>query len=195
MTTILVVDDRADMRLSLKSKLMKRGFTIVLASNGNEAVEACQRDVIDAIVMDMNMPELDGCEATEVLKAGEETKKIPIILCTAHPVAGDRSRAWKSGGDGFLEKPIAFESLISLLAKVLDADYEAVVFDEEPGVDSILIRTSNPELSDSKSTRTPLSPRTSLSPDSPGDHTTIEPATNWEPATGVPYSLDDEEVH
>jgi CheY-like chemotaxis protein len=86
MPTILIVDDRRDAIEILQSKLQQKGFVTESTQDAREIAGICERQQIDLIIMDMNMPELDGCEATSLLKAEEATSKIPVIICTAQPI-------------------------------------------------------------------------------------------------------------
>jgi two-component system, cell cycle response regulator DivK len=119
MTTILLVDDRKDAVLFLEPRLKNKGFVVETAENGIEAIAACKRHDIDVILMDMNMPEMDGCEATEKLRSQETTQHIPIILCTAEPLPGDQARARASGCDGFMEKPIDLKELLRVFGNLI----------------------------------------------------------------------------
>ncbi len=122
MTTILIADDRRDTSECRKSLLQKRGIVVETAENGAEVLDMIARLQIDLIVMDMNMPEMDGCQATESVKSNPETHLIPVIICTAHPMPGDEDRAKASGCDGFLEKPIEIDLLISKIDQLLKVD-------------------------------------------------------------------------
>jgi two-component system cell cycle response regulator DivK len=130
-TTILIADDRREVHAILGSQLQSLGFSVQSAINGQEVVELAERGSIDLILMDINMPEMDGYEAAEVLKAGEATKSIPIVICTAHPLEGDREGTIALGCDGYLEKPIDLKKLEALLSTLLNtqmgADVNAVV--------------------------------------------------------------------
>lgn len=122
MTTVLVADDRRDTSERLKVLLEKKGIVVETAENGSEVLEKVARLHIDLIVMDMNMPEMDGCQATESVKSNPATQHIPVIICTAHPMPGDEDRAKASGCDGFLEKPIEIDLLIPMIDDFLKAD-------------------------------------------------------------------------
>ncbi len=122
MTTILIADDRRDTSECLRVLLQKRGIVVETAENGCEVLDMIARSQVDLIVMDMNMPEMDGCQATEALKGDPETQHIPIIICTAHPMPGDEERAKASGCDGFLEKPIEIDVLFPMIDHLLKAD-------------------------------------------------------------------------
>lgn len=131
MPTILIVDDRRDAIEILQSKLQQQGFVTESTQDAREISGICERQQIDAIIMDMNMPELDGCEATELLKADEATSKIPVIICTAQPVDGDKERAVQAGCDGFIEKPLHLETLMSVLGQFFEVDNDEPVEQSE----------------------------------------------------------------
>lgn len=122
MTTVLIADDRRDTCERLKALLEKKGIVVETAENGTEVLEKIAKMPVDLIVMDMNMPEMDGCQATESVKGNPETQHIPVIICTAHPMPGDKDRAKASGCNGFLEKPIEIDLLIPMIDVFLKAD-------------------------------------------------------------------------
>lgn len=131
MPTILIVDDRRDAIEVLQAKLQKKGFVTESTQDARQIPGICERQVIDAIIMDMNMPELDGCEATELLKAEEGTSKIPVIMCTAQPMDGDKERAVQAGCDGFIEKPIHLGTLMSVLGQFFEVDNDEPLEESE----------------------------------------------------------------
>jgi two-component system, cell cycle response regulator DivK len=115
MATILIVDDRRDSELVLVNQLKSRGFAVRTLSDPLLVLETIQGGGIDAILMDMNMPEMDGCEATQLVKADANLRHIPIIICTSHPMAGDEQRARDAGCDGFIAKPLVMETVLNLM--------------------------------------------------------------------------------
>jgi CheY-like chemotaxis protein len=119
MLTILIVDDRRDVELVLGTQLKSQGFSVQCINDSTKLEEVVASGGIDVILLDLNMPELDGCEATQLLKASPVTRLIPVIMCTAHPLPGDRERALASGCDEFMEKPIRTEQLVELLQRLL----------------------------------------------------------------------------
>jgi CheY-like chemotaxis protein/HPt (histidine-containing phosphotransfer) domain-containing protein len=88
--------------------LKKRGYAVSVADNGREAVELVRRSEFDVVLMDVQMPELDGFEATAILRAAEAetTRRLPIIAVTAHAMEGDRQRCLEAGMDDYVSKPI-----------------------------------------------------------------------------------------
>src|SRR5579883_2922183 len=97
MPRILIVEDNEENRDALSRRLQRRGFEVVTAGDGKAGLAAAQAEKPDLILMDMNMPELDGWEATRQLKASEGTRDVPVIVLTAHAMAGDRERALQVG--------------------------------------------------------------------------------------------------
>ena len=112
MNRILVVEDNALNRDMLMRRLMRKGYEILIAEDGAEAVEAARVEQPDLILMDMSLPVVDGWEATRRLKADDATRTIPVIALTAHAMAGDRARALEAGCDDYEAKPIDFARLI-----------------------------------------------------------------------------------
>ena len=120
---VLVAEDNlVNQRLALRL-LEKMGDTVVLASNGREAVDALNKAAFNVILMDLQMPVLDGIEATAVIREQEKTTgdHIHIIALTAHAMKGDSQRCLKAGMDGYLSKPIQSQKLYELLDAVPQA--------------------------------------------------------------------------
>ena len=120
-TRLLLVEDNELNRDMLLRRLERRGFAVVIAVDGLEALAAAARERPDAILMDMSLPELDGWETTRRLKADPETREIPVLALTAHAMAGDRERAMAAGCDGYETKPIEMDRLLAKLAALLEA--------------------------------------------------------------------------
>jgi two-component system, sensor histidine kinase and response regulator len=97
--------------------LEKRGHSAKIVANGREALEALDQETYDLVLMDMQMPELDGFEATGELRKREKQTglHIPIVVLTAHAMKGDRERCLEAGMDGYLSKPIRAQELDDLL--------------------------------------------------------------------------------
>jgi CheY-like chemotaxis protein len=95
--------------------LEKRGYTVVVAGNGRVALAALENDHFDVVLMDVQMPELDGFETTAAIRAKEELTgaHIPIIAMTAHALKGDQERCVAAGMDGYLSKPVRVQELLT----------------------------------------------------------------------------------
>jgi CheY-like chemotaxis protein len=119
MSRILCVEDNADNLMMLQRRLTRRGFEVTISMNGAESVEWAKTLQPDVIVMDLNLPGIDGCEATRRLKNQPETKEIPIIVLTADPKGKSREKALAAGCDEFELKPIDFEGLIGKIQSLL----------------------------------------------------------------------------
>jgi len=114
---ILVVEDYDDTRYFLKQLLEKKGYQVVEATNGQEAIEIAQREHPDLIVMDLDLPILDGIGATQYLRQQTDTKDLPIVAVTAYPMSFTRVKAFAKGCDEYLPKPIDFDELDKVLMR------------------------------------------------------------------------------
>jgi CheY-like chemotaxis protein len=119
MPTILVVEDNEASRDALARRLERRGYQIVLAVDGQQAVSVARSTKPDLILMDLGLPIIDGWEATRLLKADASTRHIPIIVLSAHAMTDDRELALAAGGDEFDTKPVRFEPLIDKIESLL----------------------------------------------------------------------------
>lgn len=119
MPTIMLVEDNEENRDALSRRLQRRGYAVSLAHDGRHGVQMARRERPDLILMDMNMPELDGWEATRKLKADPATAGIPIIALTAHALSGDRDRALAAGCVDYLTKPIELPLLLAQIEGIL----------------------------------------------------------------------------
>jgi CheY-like chemotaxis protein len=121
MAKILLVEDNEMNRDMLARRLQRRGYEVILASDGKQGVAKSQAEAPDLILMDLSLPVMDGWEATRTIKAQESTAAIPIIALTAHALESDRAKALETGCDDFATKPVDIKSLLeqmeSLLAK------------------------------------------------------------------------------
>jgi two-component system, cell cycle response regulator DivK len=113
MAKVLLVEDNEMNRDMLARRLRRKGYEVVPASDGREAVAVAQTQPVDLILMDLSLPVLDGWEATRLLKADSHTWSIPIIALTAHAMPGDRERALDAGCDDFDTKPVDFNRLVA----------------------------------------------------------------------------------
>ena len=125
MTKILYVEDNEDNIYMLKSRLQRRGYDVVIAMDGEQAVEMALAEEPSLIIMDLSLPNVDGWEATRRLKANEKTLHIPVVALSAHAMVGDREMALDAGCDDYDTKPVEFERLLdkmrALLGKAADA--------------------------------------------------------------------------
>ncbi len=119
MITILLVEDNELNRDMLSRRLTKNGFRVIMAEDGKAGVDVATRERPDLILMDLSLPILDGWEATRMLKNSAETSSIPIIALTAHAMAGDEERAYRSGCDDFDTKPVDFNRLLGKMQAAL----------------------------------------------------------------------------
>ncbi|WP_442506078.1 response regulator [Novipirellula sp. SH528] len=117
MPRILIVDDNDDNRDVLKRRLERRGFDVVTAAGGREGIDQAEADSPDVILMDMNMPELDGWEATKLIR--DKGITVPVIALTAHAMTGDRERAIEAGCTDYHTKPVEMEKLLLLIENLL----------------------------------------------------------------------------
>jgi PAS domain S-box-containing protein len=114
---VLVVEDNPVNQKVATTMLKKRGHRVVVASNGREALEALDKERVDLVLMDVQMPEMDGFEATELIRDREKGNggHIPIVAMTAHAMKGDRERCLAAGMDDYVSKPITAEELFSVI--------------------------------------------------------------------------------
>ena len=120
MTKILYVEDNEDNVYMLSRRLKRKGFEIVVAVDGEQGVEMASSEKPDLILMDLNLPIMDGWEATSVLKSDTETKDIPIIALSAHAMTEHKKRALDSGADDYDTKPVDVDRLLSKMKRYLE---------------------------------------------------------------------------
>ncbi len=119
MPKVLVVEDNEMNRDMLSRRLQRRGYEVVISVDGEDGVNKAQSESPDIILMDMDLPVLDGWAATKMLKAAPETQSIPVIALTAHAMAGDREKALEAGCDDYDTKPVEFSRLVEKMEKLL----------------------------------------------------------------------------
>jgi len=122
MTKILLVEDNEENRDMLSRRLTRRGYEVVIATDGGQGVAMAQSEIPDLILMDMDLPVLNGWEATRQLKAAPATRAIPIIALTAHAMVGDREKALEAGSDDYDTKPIEFQRLLGKIEAFLSKE-------------------------------------------------------------------------
>jgi CheY-like chemotaxis protein len=119
MAKILLVEDHEEIWDFLSRRLKRRGYDVILAHDGQDGVDKTRSDRPDVVLLDMNLPVMDGWTAARELKASPETARIPIIALTAHALAGDRDRALEAGCDDYHPKPVDFSRLLSQIDAAL----------------------------------------------------------------------------
>ena len=120
MTKLLYVEDNDDNIYMLKMRLELLGdFEVLTAENGERGCEVAASEQPDIILMDLEMPIIDGWEATRRLKGNPQTRSIPVIALSAHALAGEREKALAAGCDEFDTKPIEFDRLVATLRRIL----------------------------------------------------------------------------
>ncbi len=112
MTRILLVEDNEMNRDMLSRRLQRRGFDVLIAVDGRQALEQARNGQPRLILMDMSLPVMDGWEATRRLKADPQCRHIPIVGLSAHAMSGDRERALVAGCNDYDTKPVDFERLL-----------------------------------------------------------------------------------
>ncbi len=120
MAKILLVEDNELNRDMLSRRLMRRGYTVLVAVNGADGVRMAAAEHPDVVLMDMSLPVMDGWEATRRIKNSPETSDIPVLALTAHALAEDRDRTLAAGCDDFDTKPVDFPRLLGKIETLLD---------------------------------------------------------------------------
>lgn len=115
---VLVVEDFEDNRFMMRRLLEMSGYRVVEAVNGNQAVEAAERDQPDIILMDLSLPQLDGLAATRRIRAQQGSRRVPIVAVSAHDSADFHAEALAAGCDEYVTKPIDFDQLVNLLSRM-----------------------------------------------------------------------------
>lgn len=121
MSTILIVEDNEMNRDMLSRRLMRNGYQVLMAVDGETGIEMARTSAPDLILMDMSLPVMDGWEATRRMKSDETLKHIPIIALTAHAMANDRDKALAAGCDDYDTKPIELPRLLAKMDALLFA--------------------------------------------------------------------------
>ena len=119
MAKILLVEDNELNRDMLERRLLRKGFEVILAANGEAAIGMAASENPDLILMDMSLPGIDGWETTRRIKANNGTAVIPIIALTAHAMTGDREKALAAGCDDYDSKPVELERLLGKIQRLL----------------------------------------------------------------------------
>jgi two-component system cell cycle response regulator DivK len=119
MATILLVEDHQEIWDFLSRRLKRRGYEVAIAQDGQDGLDKARSGKPDLMLLDMNLPVMDGWTVAQTLKADEATKDIRIIALTAHAMAGDREKALAAGCDDYHAKPIDFSQLLNQIEAVL----------------------------------------------------------------------------
>ena len=119
MARILLVEDNEMNRDMLSRRLIRNGYEVFLAMDGQQGVDMALSERPDLILMDMSLPVIDGWEATRRIKANDATRRIPVIALTAHAMAGDREKAMEVGCDDYDTKPVEISRLLGKIAALL----------------------------------------------------------------------------
>lgn len=120
MTKILLVEDNEMNRDMLSRRLERKGFAVVIATDGQQGVDMAFAEPPALILMDMSLPVLDGWEATRRIKADARTKHIPVIALTAHAMQGDEQKAREAGCDDYDTKPVELPRLLGKIEGLLN---------------------------------------------------------------------------
>ena len=119
MTKVLLVEDNEMNRDMLSRRLIRRGFQVVFAMDGQQGIDFSRSERPDIIIMDMSLPVIDGWEATRRLVADDATRSVPVLGLTAHAMSGDREKAIEAGCDDYDTKPVELDRLISKIERLL----------------------------------------------------------------------------
>jgi two-component system, cell cycle response regulator DivK len=117
--TILLVEDNEMNRDMLSRRLMRGGYNVITACDGQHGITAAHTHAPDLILMDMSLPAVDGWEATKQLKMHAATKHIPVIALTAHAMVSDRIKALEAGCDEYETKPVELPRLLGKIESLL----------------------------------------------------------------------------
>jgi CheY-like chemotaxis protein len=119
MPKILLVEDNEMNRDMLSRRLIRNGYEVSIAVDGQQGADMALSERPDLILMDMSLPVIDGWEATRRIKANDATRRIPVIALTAHAMAGDREKAMEVGCEDYDTKPVEISRLLGKIAALL----------------------------------------------------------------------------
>ena len=117
--TILYVEDNLDNRNLIRRVLNAEGYSVVDANSAKQAIEKLEYNKINLILMDINMPDMDGYTLTSKIKAIQKFSKIPIVAVTANVMRGDREKSLEAGCDGYIQKPIDIDTLAQQIERFM----------------------------------------------------------------------------
>ncbi|MEI7773033.1 MAG: response regulator [Chloroflexales bacterium] len=119
MAKILLVEDNEMNRDMLSRRLQRKGYDVVIATDGEQGVAMARSELPDLILMDMSLPIMDGWEATRAIKATRAIAAVPVIALTAHAMAGDQERCFAAGCDDYDTKPVDLPRLIAKIEALI----------------------------------------------------------------------------
>lgn len=118
---ILIVEDEARNLKLVRDLLEVHGYRTIHATDGKQAVETANEHMPDLILMDIQLPVMDGFQATAILKSQERTRNIPVVALTAYAMKGDEEKAHQAGCDGYIAKPVELRQLLKTVEECLAA--------------------------------------------------------------------------
>jgi len=124
---ILVVDDQVDIAEMTSAVLRGEGYSASMAHNGRQALERIASNEFDLVLLDINMPEMDGWETLRLLRADDEWSKLPVVMFSVKSEVSDKVQSLKEGASGYVTKPFAVDKLIGSIRKLIG--------DPQPGRD------------------------------------------------------------
>ena len=119
MTKILYVEDNDDNIYMITRRLGRKGYEVIVAKDGEEGIAMARSEAPSLILMDLDLPVVDGWEATRRLKASDETRHIPVIAVSAYAMVSDRAQAIAAGCDDFFSKPVDLKGLLKRIESLL----------------------------------------------------------------------------
>lgn len=123
--TILYIEDNADNMLLVRRALEARGYRVVGAEDGLTGLSLVERERPDVVLLDINLPDVDGYEVVRRLRANQTSRSLPVVAITAKALPGDAERALAAGCDLYMSKPIAVRELWATLERILSAQPKA----------------------------------------------------------------------
>lgn len=121
MTKILLVEDNVMNKDMLSRRLIRRGYEVICAGDGLQAIDMANNELPDIVLMDLSLPLLDGWEATRRIRGTSKISDIPIIALTAHAMSGDLEKAIEAGCNDYASKPIDMDVLLKKIEELLNA--------------------------------------------------------------------------
>jgi two-component system cell cycle response regulator DivK len=119
MKRILIIEDNDDNMYLMKFILEQNNFMVIIASTGSEGFEKTLSEIPDLILMDIQLPDINGLEVTRMIRQHEASRKIPVVAISSYAMTGDKQRALDAGCSGYIEKPIDPETIINSISDYL----------------------------------------------------------------------------